>query len=151
MSFIAASHFTRSRAVDVYDTIDLSSVETLAAGEYLVIAGPNVDVNGAKHIDPVWSQDQIQNGAPDGLALVDTVTKTVLDALSYEGKVSSANIPDFEPPPSLVEGTELATATADSSSAERTLCRSPNGSDTDQAATDWIICATPTPGAANAP
>ncbi len=136
---------------DVYDTIDLSSVETLAAGEYLVIAGPNVDVNGAKHIDPVWSQDQIQNGAPDGLALVDTVTKTVLDALSYEGKVSSANIPDFEPPPSLVEGTELATATADSSSAERTLCRSPNGSDTDQAATDWIICATPTPGAANAP
>ncbi len=137
---------------DPYDTIDLSSAQTLGAGEYLVISGPNVDVpSGAKHIDPVWSQDQIQNGAPDGLALIDTVTKTVLDALSYEGQVTSANIPDFAPPPSLVEGTELAVATADSSSAERTLCRSPNGSDTDQAATDWIICATPTPGAPNAP
>jgi hypothetical protein len=137
---------------EVYDTIDLSSEDTLAGGEYLVIGGPNVDVlGGAKHIDPVWSQDQIQNGAPDGLALVDTVTKTVLDALSYEGKVTAASIPDFAPPPSLVEGVELATATADSSSSERTLCRSPNGSDTDQAATDWIICATPTPGTPNTP
>jgi hypothetical protein len=135
-----------------YDTIDLSSQETLAAGGYLVIAGPNVDVaGGAKHIDPVWSTDQIQNGAPDGVALVDTVTKTVLDALSYEGKVTAAAIPDFEPPPSLVEGAELPATVSDSSSQERTLCRNPNGSDTDQAATDWAICATPTPGAANVP
>lgn len=136
---------------DVYDTIDLSPAQTLGPDEYLVISGPNVSPNGAKHIDPVWSQDQLQNGAPDGIALVDTVTKTVLDALSYEGEVLAAEIPDFDPPPSLVEGAELPATVADSSSAERTLCRSPNGSDTDQAATDWIICATPTPGSANAP
>lgn len=135
-----------------YDTIDLSSQQSLDAGKYLVIAGPNVDVaSGAKHIDPVWSQDQIQNGAPDGVALVDTVTKTVLDALSYEGKITAAAIPELEPPPSLVEGAELPTTVSDSSSQERTLCRTPNGSDTDQAATDWAICATPTPGAANVP
>ncbi len=136
----------------VYDTVDLSSLQTLAAGEYLVIAGPNVDVPGsAVHLDPVWSQDQIQNGAPDGLALIDTVTRTVLDALSYEGDITAANIPDFPSPPSLVEAPALPATTADSSSVERTLCRNPNGSDTDAAATDWAICATPTPGAANVP
>jgi hypothetical protein len=133
-----------------YDTVDLSPVGTLGAGEYLVIAGTGVDVPpSAKKLDPVWSQDQIQNGAPDGLALVDTVTKTVLDALSYEGSIGAALIPDFPNPVSLVEGEVLPTATADSSSVERTLCRNPNGSDTDQAATDWVICATPTPGAQN--
>lgn len=136
----------------VYDTVDLSSIDSLGAGEYLVISGPNVDVDaGAEQLDPVWSQDQIQNGAPDGLALVDTVTKTVLDALAYEGEVTAAMIPDFTPPPSLVEGAALPGTVLDSSSAERTLCRTPNGSDTDQAATDWAICATPTPGAANVP
>ncbi len=136
----------------VYDTVDLSSITTLGAGEYLVISGPNVDpAAGAKHLDPVWSQDQIQNGAPDGIALIDTVTKTVLDALSYEGESPAAMIPDFTPPPSLVEGAALPAATADSSTVDRTLCRNPNGSDTDQAATDWTTCATPTPGAPNVP
>jgi hypothetical protein len=135
-----------------YDTIDLSSAESLAPGGYLVIAGPNVDVaSGAKLLDPVWSQDQIQNGAPDGVALIDTVTLTVLDALSYEGSVTAAMIPEFSTPPSLVEGEALPAATADSSTVDTTLCRNPNGSDTDQAAADWVICASPTPGAPNAP
>lgn len=136
----------------IYDTIDLSSAGTLGAGEYLVISGANVSVpGGVKHIDFVASLDQIQNGAPDGIAVVDTVTKTVLDALSYEGSCPPAMIPDFPTPPSLIEGTVLPAATADSSAADRTLCRNPNGSDTDDAATDWVICTTPTPGAANAP
>lgn len=136
----------------VYDTIDLSPQTSLAAGQYLVIAGPNVTIpGGAKHLDPVWSQDQLQNGAPDGVALVDTVTKTVLDALSYEGSILSADLPDFPMPVSLVEGEPLPAATADSSSVERSLCRNPNGGDTDQAATDWGLCGTPTPGVANVP
>jgi hypothetical protein len=135
----------------VYDTIDLSSVGELEGGEYLVIAGSGVNVpSSAKHLDPVWSQDQIQNGAPDGLALIDTVTSTVLDALSYEGSVT-ATIDGFATPVSLVEGAALPATTQDSSTLDRSLCRSPNGSDTNQAATDWVLCTVPTPGSANAP
>ncbi len=46
-----------------------------------MIAGPQVSVPaGALRIDPVWSQDEIQNGAPDGVALIDGVTHTLLDS-----------------------------------------------------------------------
>ena len=47
---------------------------TLAAGAKLVV-----------DVDP-------QNGAPDGLALVDTEKDVLLDALSYEGSIHAATI-----------------------------------------------------------
>jgi hypothetical protein len=133
-----------------YDRVDLSPAGSLAPGDYLVISGSGVSVPAsAKHIDPVWTQDQIQNGAPDGVALVDTVTHTVLDAISYEGSIAAATLTDFPATVSLVEGTP--TGVADSSSTQKSLCRLTNGGDTDNAATDWGLCATPTPGAANSP
>jgi lamin tail-like protein/Big-like domain-containing protein len=132
----------------VYDTIDLSSVGSLAGGQYLVISGPNVTpAGGALHLDPVWTQDQIQNGAPDGMALIDSVTHTVLDALSYEGSITAAMLPDFAAPVSLVEGSP--TAAVDANTGTLSLCRIPDGSDTDDAAANWATCATLTPGAAN--
>jgi hypothetical protein len=51
----------------------------------------------------------------------------------------------------LVEGTVLPTARADSNTEVRSLCRLPNGADTDDAITDWSLSPTPTPGAANVP
>ncbi|MBX3158732.1 MAG: lamin tail domain-containing protein [Deltaproteobacteria bacterium] len=134
-----------------YDTIDLSPVGSLAGNQYLVIAGPGVTAQGsAAKLDPVWSQDQIQNGSPDGIALIDGVTHTLIDALSYEGAVT-ATIPGFPAPVSLVEGTVLPTTTADNNTATRSLCRIPDGTDTNNAATDWAICTTLTPGRANVP
>jgi hypothetical protein len=100
-------------------------------------------------LDPVWTQDQIQNGAPDGIAVIDSVTNTVIDALSYEGSITMATIANFPGPVSLVEGTALDPAIADSNTVTRSLCRFPNGSDTNDAATDWIACGTLTPGATN--
>ncbi|MFN2472216.1 MAG: lamin tail domain-containing protein [Gaiellaceae bacterium] len=47
---------------------------TLAAGGYLV-----VDVD-------------LQNGAPDGVAIVDTAAHALVDALSYEGAITAATI-----------------------------------------------------------
>jgi len=135
-----------------YDSIDLSPAGTLAGGEYLVIAGSGVTVPpSAKKLDPVWSLDQIQNGSPDGMAIVDPVTQTVIDALSYEGSVSAATITDFTQPVSLVEGNAIPTNVADSNTVTRSLCRNPNGQDTNDAATDWTTCATLTPGTANVP
>jgi hypothetical protein len=133
-----------------YATVDLSSASVLPAHGYLVVAGPNVTpASGALKLDPGWTQDEVQNGAPDGMALVDTAGLTVIDALSYEGAMTMANLPNFSGPVSLVEGTALAATVADSTSADGSLCRKPDGVDTDNANADWQFCATKSPGAAN--
>src|SRR5207248_11117452 len=57
----------------VYDTIDLSTLGTLPAGGYLVVGGAMVTVPAsALKLDPGWTTNQVQNGSPDGMALVDT-------------------------------------------------------------------------------
>ena len=100
---------------------------TLAAGGYVV-----------------WETDA-QNGAPDGVALIDTATGTLLDALSYEGEIHSATIDGQTY--DLVEGT--ATSAADSNTVDGSLSRLPDGQDTNDAATDWAFTSVKTPGAAN--
>jgi hypothetical protein len=136
-----------------YARIDLSTAGTLAAGQYLVIAGSMVTPPpSALKLDPTWTHDDIQNGAPDGIAIIDTVTSTVVDALSYEGPMTMATITGFPAPVSLVEGTALDSAVADSNTnANVTLCRDPNGQDTNDANTDWKLCTHLTPGTANQP
>ena len=136
----------------VYKTIDLSGAGTLAPGQYLVVASSTVTpAAGALTVLFAAAADNVQNGAPDGAALVDNATGTVIDALSYEGAVALATIPNVSGMVNLVEGTVLPTATADSNTAVGSLSRVPNGTDTDNAATDWAFSTTPTPGAANVP
>lgn len=110
-----------------YDTIPLSGA--LLPGEFRVV-----------QVDP-------ENGAPDGVALFDTVDQVVLDALSYEGAIRAAAIGTgtFD----LVEGTALPAGVADSDTTLGTLSRLPSGSDTDDAATDWAFTRRPTPGDVN--
>ena len=62
---------------------------------------------GALKIDFQGSENQIQNGGPDGVALVKD--GAVLDALSYEGRITAANIPNVGEV-SLVEGNPFTTA-----------------------------------------
>ena len=102
---------------------------SLAAGAYLV-----VDV-------------ELQNGAPDGLAIVDTAANTLVDALSYEGAITNASIGSVTF--SLVEGTLLPATVADSNTVDGSLIRNPNGRDTNDAASDWTFTTTVTRGAAN--
>lgn len=101
---------------------------TLAPGEYLVV--------------PI----DAQNGAPDGLALV-SASAGLLDALSYEGEITQADIGGS--PVNLVEGTALPAAVADSNTVAGSLIRNPDGRDTDDAAGDWAFTTTLTRGAAN--
>ena len=110
-----------------YDTIPLGGA--LLPGEFRVV-----------QVDP-------DNGAPDGVALFDTVDQVVLDALSYEGSIETAAIGTsvFN----LVEGTLLPASAADSDTSLGTLSRLPSGSDTDDAATDWAFTRRPTPGDVN--
>jgi hypothetical protein len=102
---------------------------SLAAGAYLAVS------------------IEAQNGAPDGVALIDTASGALLDALSYEGEITAAVIDGVTY--NLVEGTSLPAAVADSNTADGSLSRIPDGSDTNDAATDWAFTTTKTPGAAN--
>jgi hypothetical protein len=133
----------------VYGTINLADAgASLPSGGYLVIAGAGVSVpQGVLKINPGFTTDAIQNGAPDGVVLINNATKTVVDALSYEGSMTSVELPGFAAPVSLVEMT--ATTAADITPFTGTLCRTPDGQDTDNAQADFGVCAAPTPGAAN--
>ena len=103
---------------------------TLAAGAKLVV-----------DVDP-------QNGAPDGLALVDTGNGRAARRAQLRGRDprrprSARKVFD------LVEGTVLPVDVADSNTVDGTLARIPDGKDTNDAAADWAFTTTPTPGAAN--
>jgi Lamin Tail Domain len=100
---------------------------TLAAGGYVAVA------------------IELQNGAPDGLALLEGAT--LLDALSYEGGITAATIGGQTY--NLVEGTVLPTSVEDSNNVVGSLIRHPNGKDTNDAAADWAFTTTLTRGAAN--
>ena len=101
---------------------------TIAAGGYLVVAS-----------DP-------QNGAPDGLALIDGAG-ALIDALSYEGSITTALIGTKTY--NLVEGTVLPATVLDSNTAAGSLIRNPDGRDTGNAASDWVFTKTLTRGATN--
>ena len=132
----------------VYATIDLASAGSIPAKGYLVIAGANVTVaSPAIKLDPGFTTDEIQNGAPDGIALIDNTSHSLIDALSYEGSITAADLTGFAAPASLVEG--AATTAADLTPFAGSVCRFPDGQDTDNAVADWKVCTAPTPGTAN--
>ncbi len=117
----------------VYTTVDLSSAGTIMPGQYLVVGATSVVSTvpaGTLTIDAGAVSNYIQNGAPDGMALVNTNNETLVDALSYEGAMTMAIITGFPGPVNLVEGTVLPTSVADSNTAPGSLCRFPNGSRT---------------------
>ncbi|CAN90212.1 hypothetical protein predicted by Glimmer/Critica [Sorangium cellulosum So ce56] len=148
-----------SSAPSAYRTLDLSSAGTLAAGQYLVVGStavvgtdtmPGIVADGAVTIAFSGAQtDRVQNGAPDGIALINTMTGAVIDALSYEGSIPAVTIGGASV--SLVEGDALPATVADGGMGAGSLCRLPDGTDTNQAAADWALSATITPGAANVP
>jgi hypothetical protein len=111
--------------------------------EYARSALTDVLAAGGHHVVEI----DAQNGAPDGVALIDTETDELLDALSYEGAITGAVIDGTTY--NLVEGTALAAEVADSNTVAGSLIRNPDGSDSNDAATDWAFTTTVTKGAAN--
>jgi hypothetical protein len=128
--------------------ISLTSAGTLAAGQFLVVGSPTVTVLPPALKINFGAQDQIQNGAPDGVALVNTIGATLIDALSYEGSITAATIPGLGTV-SLVEGNVLPVAVTDDNVSTRSLIRFPDGLDHNNAATDWKVTLTLTPGLPN--
>jgi hypothetical protein len=89
-----------------------------------------------------FNTDAIQNGAPDGIALIDNVAHTLIDGFSYEGAMPGTGLPGFPAPTDLAD-----IGVADLTPFANAVCRKPNGTDTDAAA-DWALCA-PSAGADN--
>jgi len=128
-----------------YLTVNLSAAGSLGAGQYLVVGSSTLTVPAtAKRIN--WTGSAKIQNEKEGVALVSG--SSLVDALSYEGSITAASIPGVGTV-SLVEGTALATTTADSNTVTRSLCRFPNGTDTDNATIDWKACGANTVGAAN--
>jgi cysteine-rich repeat protein len=124
----------------------------LPPGGYLVVANAAVMVDpAALVIRFTAASNNVQNGPGDAVGLVDLSSGTLIDALSYEGQVTGGMVEGVGPL-NFVEGNPLgATPESSDMTATGSLGRTPNGTDTDDAAADWRFSATPTPGAANTP
>jgi endonuclease I len=108
---------------------------TLPSGGYLVLKASTVSAApGALTLNFANATDNIQNGAPDGLRLLNGAL--VVDALSYEGVISG-----------VTEGP--SGAGTDASTSTQCLARLPNGADTNVNSADFAVSTTLTPGAAN--
>ena len=134
-----------------YRDTSLAAAGILKQGAYLVVASNTVvlppDTPSVKY---AAAKDNVQNGNPDGIALINVVDKTLLDALSYGGALTMANVTGLGVV-SLVEGTALKANVIDSNMNVGSLIRFPNGNDKNDANTEWIFGKNPTPGAANVP
>jgi hypothetical protein len=133
-----------------YQRVNLSG--TLGAGQYLVIGGTNIVNALPGGVLGISEPDNfIQNGAPDGVLLFNASNNGILDAFSYEGSITAGIVTGVPTTFNLVEGTVLPTGVQDSNTVVGSLSRLPNGTDHNNASTDWSFTSTPTPGAANVP
>lgn len=128
-----------------YLTIDLAPAGVIGAGQYLVVGTAAVEVPPAALKLNLVKGNTVQNGEPDGIALVNTANGVVLDALSYEGSMLAVTLAGVNGPVSLVEGSPCAFADKGAGS----LVRAPDGYDTNNTGVDWGFAQTPTPGAPN--
>ncbi len=134
-----------------YLNLPLAPAGVLPQGAYLVVASNTVVLPpGTLKIAFAKASDNVQNGNPDGVALVDLSGPTLLDALSYGGEMTMATVTGLGVT-NLVEGTALKANIIDNNMTAGSLSRFPNGNDKNNAATDWILSKSPTPGAANKP
>ena len=124
---------------------------SIPANGYVVITNANLTLLGGTRVVPSgWMMgDNVQNGAPDGVALINTSTGAVIDKLSYEGSLTAASITGISGTVNLVEIS--ATTVVDSNTANGAMCRMPNGADSNNASVDWAFCSVPTPGGPNMP
>jgi hypothetical protein len=113
----------------------------------LAIATPSVSVDPAARVIPMpLARDDLQNGSPDGVALVDTANDVVLDALVYEGSIDDATIDGLPDTVSLMSGQPVRES--DGNEVPGSICRLPDHVDTDEDDHDWSACV-PTPGSVN--
>lgn len=118
-----------------YLTISSPSWPALEPGGYFVICGNTAATPDCDHL-ATPATNLIQNGVPDAIALVNTQSDEVLDAVSYGGSILG-----------YTEGTGTTAVDANSMD-DRSLNRWPDGADSNDNNADFRVgCSTP--GATN--
>jgi hypothetical protein len=129
-----------------YRRVELSGL--LGPARRLVVATSAVTVDGNAKVLPLpLASNNVQNGSPDGVALVDTADRVILDALSYEGAMTEVSIDGLPGTWSLVQGQPVGEL--DDNEVTGSLCRLPDKADSEDDDADWARCQ-PTPGGTNA-
>ncbi len=108
----------------------------LSPGQYLIYGAATVTSVapvGCLTITASLAQDNIQNGAPDGVRII--VSATLADGVHYEGTMAGVG-----------EGTSAPTDTG--ANPDQSIGRCPNGADTDDNGIDFVVMPS-TPGAPN--
>ncbi len=123
----------------IYDSIALSAEPSgiLFPGEYLVIADAGVSVApGAKTLSFASTGDNIENGDPDGLRIVDVGSGATIDGVGYGGFVAGV--------------TETSSNEIDPPTAgDASIARCPDGFDSDDNDADFGAYKVVTPGSPN--
>ncbi|OJT24933.1 hypothetical protein BO221_11095 [Archangium sp. Cb G35] len=126
---------------------------TLGAGEYLVFGSAELlktVPDSVKKITAGLAKDNIQNGAPDSLAIYNTATDMLVDSLSYEGDMRSVTLDKTATKFSLTEGPKSTTGLVDPGvGTNGSLSRSITSQDSDSNADDFKFTTKSTPGAVN--
>jgi hypothetical protein len=95
----------------------------------------------------------IQNGNPDGVALVNVSTRAIIDTVAYGGVVTLAKPSEANWAAFPLDGVAGVTMFDDSGTTIApvvgSIIRNPDGTDTDTCSADWKFTHTMTPGAAN--
>jgi large repetitive protein len=118
----------------VYATYQLGEIANqLQAQQFLVLANAGVMVD-ASAVQGVLPSNGLQNGAPDAVRIIHNPTGDTVDALSYEGNISSSS-----------EGT----ATMVDDLGDGSLARCIDGADSDDNQEDFTFTETVTPGSSN--
>ena len=108
---------------------------TIAPGQFLVLANAGVAVDPSA-ISGLLPSNGLQNGAPDGVKLVNTRTQDVIDSLSYEGDIAGVS-----------EGVGVQAMGSDLG--DGGLGRCPDGADRDDNSQDFSQLEQLTPGQIN--
>ena len=133
-----------------YARVDLTAIGELAAGSYLVIAGPNVfpDPSAVKYEPKGWDlSNRIQNGPGDAVMIYDFFAHRVIDTVSYNGVLRRAIVTGESAEVDATEG--AAGAPADTGTAAGSIARSPDAQDSGQNGADFRFSPTLTPGGPN--
>jgi hypothetical protein len=127
---------------------------TLDAGHYLVL-GPAGLFGNPQMLPPNTTfqafpaaTNQLANGPPTGVALVNTVTFAVIDSVSFGGKAVVKPTASFPAAVPFYEGAGTTWIT-DSNTTQGSCIRKSDGVDTNDTQADWAFSPTPTPGAKN--
>ncbi len=137
--------------------------QTLGAASYLIVGPTSLVIPGtvtkldfASCTGGVKTQSNaVQNGQRDAVALIERgnlgmgIAPSVIDVITWEGHSNAftTSIDGQSLTINTVEGTE----TSASDPGVGSLCRLPNGKDTDNQSVDWKLCSASTPGAGNTP